>query len=326
MNGRVCVLLPVRDNPTGLHAAIESLRLQSFADWTCIVLDDGSRVRLDDLIGPFGDPRLSVHRCQSSGLTAVLQEGLALTSSDYVARLDSDDIALKERFGQQIEFLDSHLDVLALGTGAELVSDTGRILGSFKYPSSHEAICAELDRLLTPLPHSSLMYRRDALRLVGGYRPRFVKAQDYDLLLRLSESGRLASLPEPLVRLTVTRSSVTASPIGGEQFEFGVLAYACAVIRRLGHDDPLLAANAEEFYSCFKAWYRSSGYPAIFRSRLERRSARIALSEMRPGMVVSSLARATWADPAWPFLYFNCQFTQASAVRSWAEGWARRKD
>lgn len=325
MSGRICVLLPVRDNPTGLLAAIESLRSQSFSDWTCIVLDDGSRDRLDDLISPLGDLRLSVHRCLSSGLTAVLQEGLTLAHANYIARLDSDDIALKGRFERQVAFMDSHPDVLALGAGAELISEAGRFLGTFQYPSSHEAVCAELDRLLTPLPHSSLMFRRDALSLVGGYRPQFIKGQDYDLLLRLSENGRLASLPEPLVRLTANRSSVTVSSIGGEQFEFSVMAYACAVIRRLGYGDPLSASDAEEFISCFKAWYRSSEYPAIFRSRLERRSARIALSEMRPGSAVSSLVRATWADPTWPFQRINGQSTQASEARAWAEGWARRK-
>lgn len=298
MTPAVSVLLPVRDGPR-LGRAVASLQAQTLREWECVVVDDGSARAVPE----FPDPRVRVVRQPPTGLTAALRRGAAEATAPLVARLDADDECLPRRLEAQLALLRSRPELLAVGAGIE-----GR-----SYPSDHEGLVRELERLLTPIPHSTLMVRREALH----YRAEFLKAQDYDLLLRLSERGGLGSVPEPLVRLGLSPGSVTESPEGGSQFEYCVLAYVCAVCRRLGAPEPLGAPE-------FARWYRSSSYPALFRSRLSRREARMALRDRRPMAAAAALARATVADPAWPLRHAGADDPAAEA-RAWARAWAKRR-
>ncbi len=318
----VTAVLSARDAGHGLAAAVKSLSSQTLADWECVLVDDGSRVAV--AATDFADDRVRVVRQDAAGLTAALRRGCAEARGRFIARLDADDECLPERLSRQVEALERDPGLAAVGCAVELRSEAGVPLGVKAFPTDHPGLVAELDALLTPIPHSTLMVRRSALEAAGGYRAAFAKAQDYDLLRRLSERGRLASLPELLVRLTVSNSSVTASGEGGEQFEFCVLGFVCAVLRAEIAADPLDGPGADAFAEEFRRWYRSSRLPAAFRSRLARRQARTAGAEGRPAAAAAALARATWLDPAWPWRRLAGGGDLANAARAWALAWARR--
>lgn len=291
-------------------------------DWECVIVDDGSTDGTADAAG--GDPRFRFVRQEASGLTAALRRGVSEARGAFIARLDADDACLPDRLRRQMEELARRPDLAAVGCGVELVSDRGAPLGARVYPAEHAALVASLDALLTPIPHSTLMVRREVLEAVGGYRTVYQKAQDYDLLRRLSEKGRLSSLPDVLVRLTVSNQSVTASAEGGEQFEFCALGFASAALRAKGLKDPLEGPSAAAFLEEFRLWYRASRLPALFRSRLARREARVAGGEGQAGAAVAALARATWLDPAWPLRGLGVDADPAADIRAWAESWAGR--
>lgn len=322
MSPVVSVVLAARNALKVLPRALASLSAQTMSDWECVVVDDGSTDDLADAVG--ADSRVRVVRQEASGLTAALRRGVAEAKGEFVARLDADDICLPDRLRRQTEELARCPEVAVLGCGVELVSECGAHLGTRVFPSAHSELVASMDALLTPIPHSTLMVRRDALESVGGYRTAFVKAQDYDLLRRISERGRLGSLSEVLVRLTISNQSVTSVPEGGEQFEYGVLAYACAVIRAKRGMDPLEGPSSAVFISDFRDWYRRSRFPVLFRSRLARREARVAGGEGKPGAAALALARATWLDPAWPLRGLGVDADPAADIRAWAEAWAGR--
>lgn len=318
----VSIVLAVRNARGALPKALASLAAQTLTDWECIVVDDGSTDGTAEAAG--GDPRLRVVRQEAAGLTAALRRGVSEAKGAFLARLDADDACLPDRLRRQMEELARRPELSAVGCGVELVSDSGAPLGARVYPAEHAALVASLDALLTPIPHSTLMVRRDAFEAVGGYRAVFQKAQDYDLLRRLSERGQLSSLPDVLVRLTVSNQSVTASAEGGEQFEYGALGFASAALRAKGLKDPLDGPGAAAFVEEFRLWYRASRLPSLFRSRLARREARVAGGEGQPGTAVAALARATWLDPAWPLRGLGVDSDPAADIRAWAESWAGR--
>ncbi|MDD5304303.1 MAG: glycosyltransferase family A protein [Elusimicrobia bacterium] len=322
MTPLISVVLAARNARGTLPRALASLAAQTMPDWECVVVDDGSTDGTADAV--VGDSRFRVVRQAGAGLTAALRRGVSEARGTLIARLDADDVCLPDRLRRQSEELARRPEVVAIGCGVELVSESGSALGSHVYPSDHAALVASLDSLLTPIPHSTLMVRRDALESAGGYRAAFIKAQDYDLLRRLSELGRLSSLSDVLVRLTVSNHSMTAASEGGEQFEYCALAYACATLRAKVGKDPLEEPSSSEFIDEFRRWYRTSRLPALFRSRLARREARIAEGEGMPGAAVAALARATWLDPAWPLRGLGVDADPAAEARAWAESWARR--
>lgn len=322
MNPSVSVVLPARNARAVLPRALASLAAQTMTDWECVIVDDGSTDGTADAAG--AEPRFRVVRQEASGLTAALRLGVSEAKGAFIARLDADDACLPDRLRRQMEELARRPDLAAVGCGVELVSDRGAPLGTRVYPAEHAALVASLDALLTPIPHSTLMVRREALETTGGYRAVFQKAQDYDLLRRLSEGGRLSSLPDVLVRLTVSNQSVTASAEGGEQFEFCALGFASAALRAKCLKDPLEGPSAAAFLDEFRLWYRASRLPALFRSRLARREARVSGGEGQPGAAVAALARATWLDPAWPLRGLGVDADPAADIWAWVESWAGR--
>ncbi len=295
---RFSVLLPVFNGRRTVAAAALSVLRQSETDLELIVLDDGSDDGSADSVRALNDPRIRVLPLPHGGLTAALSAGLEEARGDFVARIDADDRCRADRLELQGHFLERHPHVALVGSGVDVVTPSGSVVATYRYPTAHEALRVELGRLLNPLPHSTHMYRRAVIKAVGGYRREFLKAQDYDLCLRVAERDQLASIPEPLVALA--HGSVTMTSQDGQQFRFAVLAYVCALHRERVGEDPLDAPGAAGFLADFDAWYEGTRYPRAFRSRLARREARAHLADGRLSRAAAELLSSLKTDPAWP--------------------------
>jgi hypothetical protein len=119
--------------------------------------------------------------------------------------MDADDIASPTRLECQVEFLDTHRDIVACGTGISyfprrLIRD-----GARKYESWINGVIspAAIERDLfveCPIPHPTLVVRATAFQQLGGYLE-VGWPEDYDLILRLWEAGyRFGKVPEVLLR------------------------------------------------------------------------------------------------------------------------------
>ncbi len=304
-----------------LKEALDSIGSQEFEDFELMVLDDGSTDRTAEILPSSKDARLRVLPQSRAGLTRSLIRGLSAARGEYVARQDADDLSLPQRLKKQAAFLDAHPEVALVGSGVTAIAASGQILRDYIYPSEHERLVAELERLLTPLPHTTIFFRRRAVLECGGYRALFEKAKDYDLHLRLVEKHRLASIPEPLCRLRHSMDSFTFAAGEGEQFQFAMLAWISALVRRETGNDPLESPGREQFLGQFKAWYASSSCPRVFRSRQLRRQARLSWSEGRFLESLKVLLAAIQADPRWAAGRFGLLRNGGAAEE--ATAWAR---
>jgi glycosyltransferase involved in cell wall biosynthesis len=231
------VLLPVRDGAATLDAAISSIRRQTFGDFELLVLDDGSRDASPDIAGGHAaeDARVRLLANPASGLVAALNLGIASANAPLVARMDADDIALPERFEQQLERLAAEPDLLVLGTATIRIDAEGRRL-SVAIPPVDPAEVARALELVNVIAHPTVVMRKDALEAVGGYRRAYLRAEDHDLWLRLAERGKLSNLAEPLLEYRI------GGPFRPQAFARQVLsemtARAAARLRRSGGIDP----------------------------------------------------------------------------------------
>src|SRR4051812_4518709 len=96
----VSVLLPVYNGGRHFRAALESILAQSFVDFECLVLDDGSTDGSGDMARQLAaaDSRVRVIQRENRGLVATLNELVGLARGALLARMDADDVALPERF------------------------------------------------------------------------------------------------------------------------------------------------------------------------------------------------------------------------------------
>lgn len=213
---RITVLLPVHNGGAYLDAAVRSILGQTFPDFELLAIDDGSTDGSGEVLRGYRDPRLRlVENSRNLGIVETLNRGLSLARGEYIARMDSDDISLPERFERQSRFLDAHPEVGVVGTSGGLIDGREESLGSFRYPLSHEAICFSL-HFFNPLAHPSVMMRREVVLSSGGYRSVGLSRgetsfpEDYDLWWRLSDLTRLANLPNRLLLLRKHVGTVTA--------------------------------------------------------------------------------------------------------------------
>lgn len=198
---QVTVIMGFHDEAGTVRAAIESLRAQSYGAWDCVIVDDASqeaqRVSLLEAVN--GDGRFQVlHNPKNLGLAASLNRGIAAAAGELIARMDADDRCLPSRLERQVAFLQSNPEVSVVGTAAWKVDRFGQRIGLLTMPEGHEEISRTIFRR-TPFVHPSVMMRKSFLERVGGYDPRFRRAQDADLWLRGLRHGRYHNLPEPLL-------------------------------------------------------------------------------------------------------------------------------
>ncbi len=199
---KISVVMAVYNSEPFLRQALASIRWQTFSEWECICINDGSTDNSGNILHDFAavDSRFRVVSQPNKGIVAALNRGDALARADWIARMDSDDVALPERLDQQWKFVQSHPDIVALGARVQLVDPEGSPLAVARYVTDHD----DLDRHLhggdgTSFAHPTMLMSRDAIFAAGQYREEYRWAHDCDLMLRLSRLGRLANLPQVLL-------------------------------------------------------------------------------------------------------------------------------
>jgi glycosyltransferase involved in cell wall biosynthesis len=239
----VSIVLSAYNSENYIDEAIESLLSQNFRDFECITIDDGSTDETGDRMDKFKrDPRVIVIHARHRGCVSSLNLACALAKGQYIARMDSDDIAMPYRIQCQVNYFETHPSVGLLGGAVELIGATHEISQTIRFPIDDEDIRAHLASG-NCFSHPTVMIRRSIFNLVGGYRKAFEYAEDYDLWLRVAEQCKVANLPDVLVQYRLHRDQVSFRHL--EQQTFAILAArAGAAIRRAEGQDPLIGKSA----------------------------------------------------------------------------------
>jgi glycosyltransferase involved in cell wall biosynthesis len=194
---QLTVILPVYNGMPHLPKAVRSILDQTLTDLRLLVINDGSTDGTLAYLQSIDDPRVEVLGGKHQGLGDALNLGLEHCDTEFVARMDADDISVPDRLERQLEFLDQHPEVGVLGTQFRYFGGEDRFVFSPRIPCDHDAIHADLKLGRLSLVHASLVFRTEVLRQVGGYRVRGM-GEDWDLFLRLGNVTRFANLPDEL--------------------------------------------------------------------------------------------------------------------------------
>jgi hypothetical protein len=151
--------------------------------------------------------------------------------------MDADDIALPQRFQDQIDFLECHPEVGLLGGAVELITDSGRSLGTDRPPIQDSEIKLKMPRS-NPIWHPSVVMRKAVVLAAGGYRSLLMDADDYDLFLRVGERSQLANLNKVVLKYRIHVNQVSIQSMERQILCF-LAAGAAASQRRYGKPDPL---------------------------------------------------------------------------------------
>lgn len=194
----VSVVMPAHNSERFIEAALRSIVGQRFTDLEIIVIDDGSNDATAARVRAVCDPRIRLLRHETNlGIPRTRNRGVEAARGTYLAWMDSDDVAHRDRIGRQVAFLESAPDHALVGSYARWIDARGRRFGTRRRPLR----CAEIRaRLLfrSCFTNTSVMVRR-AVAQRYRYREDFALGSDVELFSRLAMDHAVANLPELLV-------------------------------------------------------------------------------------------------------------------------------
>jgi glycosyltransferase involved in cell wall biosynthesis len=235
----ISVVMSVFNGERFLREAVESILDQSFREFEFIVIDDGSTDRSASILDCYQnkDTRVMVHHKEHSGLIESLNRGCWLAQGKYIARMDADDVAIKDRLMWQVHFMETHPQIGALGGAVEWIDGTGKSLGTHRYPAEDHHIKATLLQGCA-FWHPTVILRREVFAWAGGYRSVVVDAEDYDLWLRIADHFQLANLEAVVLKYRIHPFQASMRNVARQAL--GILgAQVAASSRRAGIPDPL---------------------------------------------------------------------------------------
>lgn len=270
---RVSVVMPAFNAERFVAEAVESVLASDFIDLELLLLDDGSTdatvERAERAAG--GDPRLHVCRLGHGGVAAARNAALRVARGALVANLDADDVMLPDRLSRQVAYLDAHPECVAVGCRVLMVDTDGRPLRVLIRDFTHEEIdAAHLDGRGGALGNPAAMFRADAARRIGGYRDDLQRTgEDLDFWLRLAEVGRLANLPDVLVRYRVHDRNASIDPSDRERRRAVTIDTVARAYVRRGITDRVPEKQAPRPMSRAERW-RDAGLLLHFQGRQGR--------------------------------------------------------
>lgn len=224
MRPLVSVLLSTYNGSRHLDASIQSILSQTYRNLELVIIDDGSDDGTAGLLAGWAgrDSRVRVLTRERGGLTSALNLALAHAGGAFIARQDDDDKSDPARLAAQAAWLEGNPSCGLVGCGHAVVGDEGIRLETHSEERNAEFLERSL-RTRNHFCHGSLMARREIFSALGGYREKFLLAQDYDLVLRALERTRLHILPGVLYEWRSRSSSLSVS-LRPEQKVFALLA------------------------------------------------------------------------------------------------------
>lgn len=198
----ISVILPVYNAEKYLVEALESLRYQTYPHFEVIAIDDGSTDNSYRILKQFEkiDARFRIYKnAKNLNIANTLNRGIKLAKGRFIARMDADDIALPNRFTQQITFLKDHPNVVVLGGQCKTMDVSGKLIGRKLFPVSDKQIRESL-YTSNPIQHPTIMIDKALLpKDFGWYNPQLPPAEDYDLFFRIGQYGKYHNLPKFLL-------------------------------------------------------------------------------------------------------------------------------
>ena len=210
-NIRISVIMGIYNCAQTLPEALDSLLAQSYKEFKVIMCDDGSSDNTVEIaqsyVERYPDKFLLIKNDHNMGLNFTLNKCLEYADTEYVARMDGDDISLPERFEKEVGFLDAHPDIAIVSTPMIYFDENGDFRvnrGKGHYPSKMDFVHG------TPFCHASCMVRSEAYKAVGGYSvdPKLLRVEDYHLWVKMYKKGfRGYVMPDPLYKMRDDRNA-----------------------------------------------------------------------------------------------------------------------
>jgi glycosyltransferase involved in cell wall biosynthesis len=210
------ILLPINKHSRYFTQAIDSLvtsiAVADIPTQLVIVLNNlksEDRIKIEYDLGFYPFVK-EVVETLAGNLSEVLNFGLEFCIYDLIARMDSDDITLPNRFKEQIACLIENPDVAAVGGQIGLIDSEDQLKGKVGYPTNFTTNDKKL-RYANYFAHPAVMFRKSCVLAVGAYKDDYPVAEDYFLWARLNQKWSLRNLSTRVLNYRIHENQTTAN-------------------------------------------------------------------------------------------------------------------
>lgn len=198
------------NNGCYLKDFINSINNSSVLPKELIVIDDGSHDDSIQILKTFSN--LSYLKLisfeKNRGFCEALNAGIEYASSDYIMRIDPDDIATKDRIQIQTDFLEQNKEIDVVGSNVIYFHyQTKKEVFKSNFPADHLSIESKFRKGDHGVQHPSTMIRTQVMKKYK-YNQANVKAEDYEIFARMINDGhQFANISEALTRMRIHSTS-----------------------------------------------------------------------------------------------------------------------
>ena len=190
-NTKISVIMGIYNCAETLGEAIDSLRNQTYPHWKLIMCDDGSSDNTYEIAKQYSeqypDQIVLLKNDKNMGLNFTLNRCSEYVDTEYIARMDGDDISLPQRFEKEIDFLNNNPNVDFVSCNMGFFDENGTWGHTNATPKPQ---CKDFLRS-TQFCHAPCMIRTNAFRAVSGYSDSkyLLRVEDYHLWVKMYEKG-----------------------------------------------------------------------------------------------------------------------------------------
>jgi len=208
---KISVIMSTYNTPNEwLYDSIMSILNQTYGDFEFLIADDCSTTDVEEVKARIQDERVIwIKNEENMGLTKTLNKLLRLCKGEYIARMDSDDISLPNRFEEQIKYMEKNPKTIACGCYR-------RAFGLFEQDekwslaSTREKQQVDLFFTNRAPTHPSAMFRKSMLDKYGvSYNENYIKAQDYGIWTQCSRFGYIKMIPQILLKYRKSEQQIS---------------------------------------------------------------------------------------------------------------------
>ena len=235
MRPRVSVIIPCYNAGDYIAETIESVLRQTLSPAEIVVVDDGSTDRSREVLHRFGD-RIVVLGKANGGPASARNLGIARSTGDYIAFLDSDDLWVEEKLERQVAFMEANPAIGLLFSEAWMFREEKgekvllRKIGYTGDPTFRQLLHGDY------IPNSTVLLRRRCVERVGllNEKRELIAVEDYEYWMRIAHEFPLAGMAEPLAWYRIREGNLMGD---GREIDRG-LNLALAAIAEIEHRYP----------------------------------------------------------------------------------------
>lgn len=208
----ISIVMSIYNAEDFLHAAVKSILEQTLTSYEFLIIDDGCTDSSVEIVNKIKDDRIRIIHQTNHGLVAALNKGVSLARSQYIARMDADDISLPSRLEKEFAWISADEKRGLVGSFFTYINErtSSPTSTTLITPTKHIDL-VRMMYLVNPFAHGSTIIRKQAIIDAGGYRDKYGPTEDYDLWRRIATNWEVGQVPEVLYWYRLNPAGISQS-------------------------------------------------------------------------------------------------------------------